>query len=52
MGPNRLRESKAARTTITMLEKHGWLIRLPEGTTVRGMVRKEAFQIVRGSHAL
>lgn len=52
MGPNRLRESKAARATITTLEKHGWLIRLPEGVEVRGMARKEAFQIVRGNYAL
>lgn len=45
-----LRESPAARSAITMLAKHGWLIALPEGTEVRGKARKEAYRIVRVSH--
>lgn len=45
-----LRESPAAKAAIAMLEKHGWLIRLPEGAEVRGKARKEAFQIVRLRH--
>lgn len=52
LGPNRLRESKLARETMTLLEKHGWLARLPAGTEVRGMVRKDAFRIVRDAHAV
>lgn len=47
-----LRESPAARKAIATLEKHGWLVRLPEGTEVRGKVRKEAYRIVRAGHAV
>jgi hypothetical protein len=43
-----LRESPAARSALGLLEKHGWLVRLPEGAMVRGSARKEAFMIVRG----
>lgn len=46
-GPNRLRESAAARATVAVLVKAGWLVALPEGTEVRGAARKEAWQIVR-----
>ena len=42
-----LRESPKARAAMALLEKHGWLVRLPEGAIVRGAARKEAFQIVR-----
>ena len=42
-----LRESPAARKALALLEQHGWLVRLPEGTVVRGAARKEAYQIVR-----
>lgn len=42
-----LRESPKARAALALLEKHGWLVLLPEGTIVRGAARKEAFQIVR-----
>jgi hypothetical protein len=51
-GPNPLRESKAAKAALAVLEKHGWLIRLPEGLEVRGATRKEAYQIVRAQHVL
>lgn len=42
-----LRQSPAAKAAIVTLEKHGWLVRLPEGTVVDGRARREAFQIVR-----
>ncbi|QIE54965.1 DUF3987 domain-containing protein [Pikeienuella piscinae] len=42
-----LRESKAARPAIAMLEQHGWLAPLPEGAELRGAQRKEAYRIVR-----
>lgn len=42
-----LREAPAARAATALLEKHGWLVRLPEGTVVRGKARKEAYRIVR-----
>lgn len=44
-----LRESPAARAAIATLERHGWLVRLPEGTKVRGVARKEAYRIVRAA---
>jgi hypothetical protein len=44
-----LRESPAARVAIKVLEWHGWLVRLPPGTMVRGAPRKEAFRIVRAA---
>ena len=47
-----LRESPAAREAVGILEKHGWLIRLPEGSEVRGTVRKEAYRIAGPRHAL
>lgn len=47
-----LRESPAARSALATLEKHGWVVRLPEGAEVRGVARKEAFQIVRAGDAL
>ncbi len=46
-GPRGLRESGAARAALATLEKHGWVIRLPDGTEVRGAPRKDAFRIVR-----
>lgn len=45
-----LRESPSARAALASLEKHGWLIRLPEGAEVRGASRKEAYRIVRAGH--
>lgn len=42
-----LRESPAAKEAIAMLEKHGWLVRLPDGSEVRGKTRKDAYRIVR-----
>jgi len=47
-----LRENPAAKAALGLLEKHGWLARLPEGTMVRGAARKEAFHIVRTPHGL
>ncbi|MFD0979299.1 YfjI family protein [Tropicimonas aquimaris] len=45
-----LRESPAARSSIDILERHGWLVPLPQGTEVRGASRKEAWRIVRTGH--
>ena len=42
-----LREGPAARAAIAMLERYGWLQRLPEGTVARGAARKDLFSIVR-----
>lgn len=48
-GPGSLRETKAARTVIQVLEQHGWVVPLPAGSIVRGAPRKEAWRIVRGT---
>jgi hypothetical protein len=45
-----LRESPAARSAITTLVDHGWLVKLEPGTVVRGKMRKEAYRIVRSGH--
>jgi len=47
LGPNALRETPKARAALSVLEKHGWLVALEEGTVVRGVARKEAWRIVR-----
>lgn len=44
-----LRESPKARASLTILERHGWLVPLDPGTVVRGAARKEAWRIVRGA---
>lgn len=49
-GPNSLRESKVARAVLTVLDKHGWIVRLPEGEVIRGSARKEAFSIVKAGY--
>ena len=51
-GPNSLRESPTARTAISLLEKHGWLVALPEGALIRGSNRKEAYRIVRPANVV
>ena len=47
-----LRESPKAKAALALLEGHGWLVRLPEGTVVRGAARKEAYKIVRPDHVV
>lgn len=51
-GPNAMRERPKLNAPLGMLVKCGWLILLPEGTEVRGTVRKEAYRIVRPRHAV
>ncbi|MCP4182432.1 MAG: DUF3987 domain-containing protein [Hyphomicrobiales bacterium] len=51
-GPNSLRESEKAKSAISLLEKHGWLLRLAPGTIIRDKKRKEAYQIVRPQNVL
>lgn len=47
LGPNPLRESPKARAALSMLERHGWLVKLDPGIMVRGATRSEAWRIVR-----
>lgn len=51
-GPNALRESPKARAALSILEKHGWLVRLDPGTVVRDSSRKEAWRVVRSGGAV
>ncbi len=45
-GPNSIRDVKGARALVSILEEHGWLRRLPEGTKVKGKQRKEAWEVI------
>ncbi|THH38660.1 DUF3987 domain-containing protein [Aliishimia ponticola] len=47
-----LRETKAAKAAISILQNHGWLHLLEPGTVIRGSPRKEAYRIVRPRHAV
>ena len=47
-GPTAIRDGKTARKVVTILEDHGWLVRIPEGSIVAGTHRREAWRIVRG----
>lgn len=47
-GPNPLRESPKAKAALGLLEKHGWLVKLPPGTMVRDSARAESWRIVKG----
>lgn len=51
-GPNGLRDSLKAKAALTLLEKHGWLISLEQGTVVRGAARREAWLIVGAGHVV
>jgi hypothetical protein len=45
-GPNTLRDAETARRIVTILERHGWITRLPDGTEIDGVARKEAWELV------
>jgi hypothetical protein len=47
-GPNSIRDASAAGKVVDILDKHGWLIRMPQGAVVAGVRRRDAWQIVRG----
>jgi hypothetical protein len=46
-GPNCVRDSKAAKKALQMLEDHGWLVAMPKGAVVRGSARSKAWKVVR-----
>ena len=48
-GPNRLRETKRLKALLAILEAHGWVTKLAEGTEVGGVPRKQAWKIWRGA---
>jgi hypothetical protein len=45
-GPAALRDAATARRIVGILESHGWITRLPEGTEIDGVSRKEAWELV------
>ena len=47
-GLNAIGDQATARKLVTVLEDHGWLVRIPEGAIVAGHRRREAWHIVRG----
>ena len=46
-GPNCVRDSKAAKKALQMLEDHGWLVAMPKGAVIRGSARSQAWKVVR-----
>lgn len=46
-GPAQIRDQASARSAVTVLEAHGWLRRLPEGATIDGTRRREAWAVRR-----
>lgn len=48
-GPYAVRDVKAAKPALALLEQHGWLVRLDKGAVVRGSARKDAWRIVQGA---
>jgi hypothetical protein len=48
LGPSEIRDKDTAKRTVTVLEEHGWLQRIPGGATVAGNRRREAWAIVKG----
>lgn len=46
-GPNSLRDTKKAKEGLSVLEEHGWVVRLPSDEIVRGAQRAVAYRVVR-----
>jgi len=46
-GPNAIRDARAAREAVAILEEHGWLLRAEGGAVVKGTFRREAWRVVR-----
>lgn len=47
-GAATIRTAKEARSLLAQLESNGWLVCEPEGASVKGKHRKEAWRIIRG----
>ena len=47
-GPNAIRDRKTALRAVAVLEAHGWLVKLPSNSTVKGERRRQAWKIVAG----
>jgi len=49
-GPYSLRESPKAKASLELLEKHGWVTKLPPNHVVEGKARKLAYSVVGGQN--
>jgi hypothetical protein len=47
-GPNAIRDKAAATKLVTLLEDHGWLIRIVGGALVADQHRRDAWRIIKG----
>ena len=45
-GPEALRDAATARRIVGLLEEHGWVLRLPAGSTLDGAPRRDAWKLV------
>jgi hypothetical protein len=45
---NCIGDKATAARLVTILEGHGWLVRIPEGAVIHGQRRNDAWCIVRG----
>lgn len=46
-GPNSLREAVKAKSMLLILEKTGWIVKMPDGTVIEGKARKLSYRVVR-----
>ena len=44
---NAIGDQATARRLVTILEEHGWLVKIPQGATVAGHWRREVWRIIR-----
>ena len=49
-GPSSIRNAKAAKRAVHILEEHGWLHRLEPGTVIEGRAVKDAWQIISAAN--
>lgn len=48
-GPNEIRDRTTAKRLVTVLQEHGWLVRIEGGAVVAGCRRRDAWQIIRAA---
>ncbi len=46
---NAIGDKATASKIVCILEDHGWLLRIPEGATVKGKVRRDAWRVIEGA---
>jgi hypothetical protein len=48
LGPNPIGDAATARKMVSLLEAHGWLVRMQGGAVVNGVPRRECWRIIKG----